>query len=59
MSGFGGTGKAVFFGLLRDRASDVNPSFLEQTPYKAQLSQLSPKLPVFGDGSSEAWRREA
>ncbi|CAJ1378192.1 unnamed protein product [Effrenium voratum] len=38
--GFGGTGKAVFFGLIRDHMSDVKPSFLEQTPFKVLTVDL-------------------
>lgn len=30
--GFGGTGKAVFFGLIRDHKPNIQASFLEQTP---------------------------
>eukprot|EP00439_Symbiodinium_sp_Y106_P082539 s561_g21.t8 len=32
--GFGGTGKAVFLGLIRDHMSDIKTSFLEQTPFQ-------------------------
>lgn len=35
VTGFGGTGKAVFFGLIRDHMSDVKTTFLEQTPFRA------------------------
>lgn len=31
--GAGGTGSGVLFGLVRERATDVRPSFLEQTPF--------------------------
>lgn len=31
--GAGGTGNGVFFGLVRDRMEDVQPSFLEQTDF--------------------------
>ncbi|CAE6946331.1 unnamed protein product [Symbiodinium natans] len=36
--GFGGTGKAVFLGLIRDHMSDVKTSFLEQTPFQIRHS---------------------
>eukprot|EP00434_Breviolum_minutum_P028441 symbB.v1.2.025160.t2/scaffold2343.1/size81760/1 len=35
VTGFGGTGKAVFFGLIRDHMPGINKSFLEQTPFKS------------------------
>jgi len=38
--GFGGTGKAVFFGLIRDHMSDIKTSFLEQTPFKSLVVDL-------------------
>ncbi|CAE7783787.1 unnamed protein product [Symbiodinium pilosum] len=38
--GFGGTGKAVFFGLIRDHMSDIKTSFLEQTPFQSLVIDL-------------------
>eukprot|EP00439_Symbiodinium_sp_Y106_P082520 s561_g21.t4 len=38
--GFGGTGKAVFLGLIRDHMSDIKTSFLEQTPFQYLVVDL-------------------
>lgn len=38
--GFGGTGKAVFFGLIRDHKPNIQASFLEQTPFKSLAIDL-------------------
>eukprot|EP00435_Cladocopium_sp_Y103_P075904 s178_g68.t1 len=38
--GFGGTGKAVFFGLIRDHKPNIQTSFLEQTPFKSLAIDL-------------------
>lgn len=30
---YGGSGNGVYFGLVRDRAADIRPTFLERTPF--------------------------